>query len=87
MVDVTDLVMTKHFINEKQKEIDRLAEEIYELKEKLERKCTHPTTTTTRDYHPGGYDYVSEVVITTKCSICEKTIKSYSDPNHRGMHA
>lgn len=86
-MDVTDLVMTKYFIDEKSKEVQRLNKEIDELQDKLVRNCTHPTAIKTEKYNSGGYDYVSSVVITHTCTICGKVLKSYEDPNHKGYHA
>lgn len=85
--DITDLIMTKYFINEKEKEIARLNNEIAELRDKLVRKCDHPTTTTTEHYNSGGYDYLSSVVITQKCTICDTVVNQYYDPKHKGSYA
>lgn len=85
--DITDLVMTKYFIDEKKKEVERLNKEIDELQNKLVKKCDHPTTVTTEDYREGGYDYTSCVIITQKCTICDAILKSYYDPKHKGSYA
>lgn len=85
-VDITELVMLRYHIDEFNRKISVLQNERNELIKKLERKCTHPTTATTRDYIPGGYDYVSSVIITTKCTLCNKVTESYDDPKHRGNY-
>lgn len=85
-VDVTDLVMKKYFITEKKKQIEYLQKEIDEMQDWLEKKCTHPTTITDRKYHSGGYDYVSSVTVTTKCTLCEKVLSCIDDPKHKGHY-
>lgn len=84
--DITDLVMTRYFIDEKKKEVNRLNKEINELKDELTRKCNHPTITTKENYNSGGYDYVSSVTIVKTCTICDKVLESYKDPKHRGSY-
>lgn len=85
--DITDLVMTKYFIDEKKKEVERLNNEIEELHNKLLKKCDHPTTTTTENYVSGTYNDLSYVLITQKCTICDAILKSYYDPKHKGSYA
>ena len=85
-VDVTSLVMDRYHIDEKQKEISRLENEIKELRKRLYRCCTHPTTKTDEKYSPGGYNHVSSVTVTKTCPICDKVLKLYDDPNHKGIH-
>lgn len=84
--DITDLIMTKYFIDAKEKEITRLNNEIVELRDKLLRKCDHPTTTTEKQYTSGTYNDLSFVTITQKCTICDTVIKSYLDPHHKGSY-
>lgn len=86
-VDVTQLVMARYHINEHRKEIEYRKKCIAELQDKLERNCTHPTTKTEEKYSSGGYDYVSSVHIIKTCTICDKVLESYDDPNHKGTHS
>lgn len=85
-VDITQLVMDKYHLVEKQKEIKRLYKEIDELQAGLERKCTHPTITTKRDYTPGSYYDRSYTTIIKTCTICDKVLESYDDPNYTGTY-
>ncbi len=85
--DVSQLVITRFYIEEKKKDIKRLEGEVQELQLKLERLCTHPTIVKTTHYTSGGYDYVSEVTIAERCITCDKVVKTYKDPNHKGTHA
>jgi hypothetical protein len=86
VTDVTELVMLRYHYNENEKRIKLLQQENDEFLAKLVRKCTHPTTVTTREYSPGGYDYVSSVTVTTKCNLCDTVLYCYDDPNHKGTH-
>jgi hypothetical protein len=85
-MDITDLIMTKYFITEKEKQVQRLNNEIEELQNKLIKSCTHPTTITTSEYTSGTYNDLSFVTITHKCSICDKILESYYDPKHKGHY-
>lgn len=85
--DITDLIMTKYFIEEKEKKVRVLNKEIEELQASLVRKCDHPTTTTTENYFPGTYNDLSFVEVTQTCTICGTVLKHYNDPNHKGSHA
>jgi hypothetical protein len=85
-VDVTQLVMDRYYINELQDKISREHKELYDRWELLRKRCSHPTIRIDREYNRGGYDYVSSVTITHKCTICDKVLKSYDDPNHKGSH-
>lgn len=86
-MDVTDLVMTKYFIDEKNKEVQRLNKEIDELQDKLVRNCTHPTAIKTEKYNSGEYDYKSSVIITHTCTICGTVLNQYYDSKHKGSYA
>lgn len=86
-VDVTQLVMARYRINEHKKNIEYHQKCIDELQSKLERNCTHPTVKTEEKYRSGGYDYVSSVTIIKTCTLCDKVLESYDDPNHKGIHS
>lgn len=84
--DVTQLVMDRYFIDELKKKIEHLNNELQERLKTLQKRCSHPTTKTDRKYYSGGYDYVSSISITTTCTLCDKILESYDDPNHVGRH-
>lgn len=48
--------------------------------------CPHPETRKEDKYYPGGYDFVSTIVISEYCKDCGKLLKYYDDPNHKGTH-
>ena len=68
-------------------EVDVLNRRIDYQRRLLTTHCQHVSETVHRKYHEGGYDYVSEVIITHTCDLCGKLLKSYKDPNHKGSHA
>lgn len=84
--DVTQLVMQRYFINELEKEIISKEKELTERWNTLQKQCDHPTVKIDQSYHSGGYDYVSSVIITHTCTICDKVLKSYEDPKHKGQY-
>ena len=86
-VDVTDLVMQRYFINEEERNITIANKRLEEMWAQLRKQCTHPTTVTSEKYYSGGYDYISSVVITVTCTLCDKILKSYDDPKHKGCHS
>jgi len=86
-VDITQLVMQKYFINELKKSLERDHKKLQEMKATLERQCSHPTIKTDRNYCSGGYDYLSSVTIVKTCTICDKVVEHYEDPNHKGHNA
>jgi hypothetical protein len=48
--------------------------------------CPHPEVRKEDKYYPGGYDFLSTVVISEYCKDCGKLLKYYDDPEHRGTH-
>lgn len=85
--DVTEVMTLLDKKKKLGKQIEKLEKEYDELSVDIESVCPHPTTVKDSHYSKGGYDYVSSVTITIRCSICNKTLKSYDDPNHKGCHS
>jgi vesicle coat complex subunit len=85
-VDISKLTELKNEIEKKEKKRDKLDKKIFELIDKLQDACMHPTVNTKDYYCSGGYDYLSSVTITETCAVCNKVLKSYDDPNHKGYH-
>lgn len=84
--DVTQLVMDRYFINELEAKINRDVEELNKRWAGLQERCDHPTIKVKDEYFSGGYDYVSEVRISHICTICDKVLKTYNDPKHKGYY-
>ena len=68
-------------------EVDILNTRIDYWRRVMDDNCQHESESVRSKYHPGGYDYVSEIHITHTCDLCGKLLKSYSDPHHRGTYA
>lgn len=58
------------------KYLDRIQKEIKNKITQLEQCCLHNETITTNEYKDGGFDYVSESIIETKCAICKKVLNT-----------
>jgi hypothetical protein len=86
-MDITEILKLKDSIEVIQNRINSDTETIYEWRRNLQKQCPHPTSKTDSKYYEGGYDYLSSVRITVTCSICNKILKSYDDPKHKGMHS
>jgi hypothetical protein len=86
-VDVTKILKDKETIEMVRKRIESDTEFVINLLRKLQKECPHPTVKTEEYYHEGGYDHLSSNRIVKTCTICEKIIESYNDPNHRGSYA
>ena len=84
MHDVTEVMNLLDKKKKLAKKIETLEKEYDELAMNIETICPHPNVVKTEHYSKGGYDYLSSVTITISCSICNKTLKSYDDPKHRG---
>lgn len=85
--DVTEVMTLLDKKKKLAKQLDKLNQEYAALTIDIESVCPHPTTIKDSHYSRGGYDYVSSVTITIRCSICNKTLKSYDDPKHMGTHS
>lgn len=85
-IDVTKLMNLKNEILEMHNTVDKLIVEITHKTDELQKLCQHPVEVKTETYHAGGYDYVSSVPVTHTCSICNKVLQCYDDPNHKGRH-
>lgn len=85
--DISSLVVQRYYIDKLREEIKNGNKELIERINTLQRQCSHPTFKTDSKYYEGGYEYVSSVRITKTCTICEKILESYNDPQHRGSHA
>lgn len=88
MIDITEILKLKNTIDIVQARIIADKEFVAKYCKELQNLCTHPTVTTTRKYYGGGYDYLSSIRITTKCTftLCEKILETYDDPKHQGQH-
>lgn len=86
MTDITKLLELKDNAIKLNQEVSLLSSKAKEAWMLLQQTCTHPTTTSTREYFSGSYYDRSSVTITVKCSICDKVLQSYDDPNHVGYH-
>jgi hypothetical protein len=87
MTDITEILKSKDNIDIIKRRIASDTATVIEWTNKLQKECLHPTTKTSRKYCSGGYDYLSSVTITIKCSICDKALKIYDDPNHKGSYS
>lgn len=85
-IDVTKVLEIKDSIACVRKRMDSDSDFVNEQTIKMQKLCPHPTIKSSSKYSRGGYDYLSEVRITEICSICDKLLASYKDPNHQGYH-
>lgn len=53
----------------------------------LDTHCQHVDVAVRSKYVEGGYDRVSQIQITHICTLCNKLLKSYNDPHHKGSYA
>ncbi len=62
----------------------RLAAKLFEDAQGM---CNHSDVVITRVFNQGNYYDVSSVDVTETCNICNKILRNYYDPNHRGYHS